>query len=192
MTLRELRVEQVPVDEWLREVIAGRDGTGCWHVFVGMANVVHEDPWAGELEAALTAAITAVPGVEGLGREDHEVWAVWGTPSGEQLVHAVASLVDQRVPDVRRRQREAVLADRAGAAHAGLISRKLKLITVAMVLAGLVTLVAGIGNGDLVGVVIGVLGLALFGGGYLAARLLTQGARREGRRTRTVVGRPTR
>jgi hypothetical protein len=59
------------------------------------------DPPYEDLRRAIEDALASVAGVEGVWREDTEVWLVGGSPSGRELVAAVARVVDDRADELR-------------------------------------------------------------------------------------------
>jgi hypothetical protein len=73
-------------------VTSGEEGS--FQVFVAAAEFVREEPLEGRLRAAVARELAAVEGVEEVFEEDREVWTVEGTPSGEALAKAVASVVN--------------------------------------------------------------------------------------------------
>ena len=105
-------VRRVPDGEWddaileawerdceepdLRHVTAirGDDDEWPWAVSASVMEFVREDPLETELRDAMVAALTAVPLVTEVVRQDREVWIVGGSPSGEELVAATARVVD--------------------------------------------------------------------------------------------------
>ncbi|MEM8902170.1 MAG: hypothetical protein AAGA17_01000 [Actinomycetota bacterium] len=85
-------------DPELRAVEAGRyrvAGQWPWHVTVAVAEFVRSAPLEREFVAAISGALRSVVGVTDVHHEDREVWIVAGTPSGEDLVRAVAAQVDR-------------------------------------------------------------------------------------------------
>lgn len=89
-------------EEWGRVVDQGDDSLGVdaiqwryetewqWQVIVGAMEFLREDPLESEVRSAIDRALRSVPGVRSVVEEDREVWAVDGTPSGEDLVRATA------------------------------------------------------------------------------------------------------
>lgn len=65
-----------------------------WTVFVSVMEFIREEPLEGQLERGLTEALSSVPGVNEVLRDDREVWIVSGSPSGPDLVRAAAAVVD--------------------------------------------------------------------------------------------------
>jgi len=72
-----------------------------WQVIASVAEFLREDPLETELRERMAAALRAVPGVTDVAEEDREVWIVDGEPSGEALVRAAASVVDDLAPRAR-------------------------------------------------------------------------------------------
>lgn len=62
----------------------------AWQVGAGAMEFLREDPLQSEVRAAVLGALRSVPGVTAAEEEDREVWVVNGSPSGEDLVRAVA------------------------------------------------------------------------------------------------------
>jgi hypothetical protein len=73
-----------------------------WDVDVAVMEFVRRgDPPYEDLRRAIEDALASVAGVEGVWREDTEVWLVGGSPSGRELVAAVARVVDDRADELR-------------------------------------------------------------------------------------------
>jgi len=100
-------------EEWVREtdeqilgVAACRiDWLGVWHVVVAPQEFFRQDALGLELRQRVQRAMELVPDVTGVAENDNETWHVTGSPSGEALVRAVASVLD----DLAERMREAML-----------------------------------------------------------------------------------
>jgi hypothetical protein len=75
---------------------------GQWSVGVAVMEFVREgDLPYDDLRRSIERALSGVEGVERVQREDTEVWIVNGTPSGRDLVAAVAQVVDDRADELR-------------------------------------------------------------------------------------------
>jgi hypothetical protein len=116
MSIEVRRAEPVPGDEidevWERiglgpdwdQRLRGVDAChwpgepAYWQVEVWMAEHVREEPLQSEMSTAVWDALMAVEGVTDAFREDTETFVVFGAPSGEQLVRAVAVAVDRLFP----------------------------------------------------------------------------------------------
>ena len=73
-----------------------------WQVSVNVMEFVRVgDPPYEPVRRAIEAALGSVPGTAGVEREDTETWLVSGTPSGRELVAAVAQVLDERVDELR-------------------------------------------------------------------------------------------
>jgi hypothetical protein len=72
-----------------------------WTVFVSVMEFIREQPLEGELERSLTEALSSVPGVNEVLRDDREVWIVSGSPSGPDLARAAAAVVDSLAGQAR-------------------------------------------------------------------------------------------
>lgn len=72
-----------------------------WQVWVNAMEFVREEPLEGELRRRIAGALRSVAGVEMAEELDREVWVVTGTPSGEALVHAVGTVVDDLADRIR-------------------------------------------------------------------------------------------
>jgi hypothetical protein len=78
------------------------DAPEGWSVFVSVMEFVRSgDPPYEELRQAVEHALTSVPGVTRVAREDTEVWWVEGKPGGRELVQAVARVLDDRSDSLR-------------------------------------------------------------------------------------------
>jgi hypothetical protein len=75
---------------------------GQWQVGVAVMEFVREGdaPYEG-LRRAIEAALGSVAGATGVAREDTETWLVSGSPSGMELVAAVARVLDERAGELR-------------------------------------------------------------------------------------------
>jgi len=78
----------------LRDVEAFKPEDDDWRVVVAVAEFVREEPLESELIEGVESAIRSVSGVTNVWHEDREQWVVEGSPSGEQLVTAVADFLD--------------------------------------------------------------------------------------------------
>jgi hypothetical protein len=95
---------RLTTDPDVRGVEAVRHRASCtesWQVVPYVAEFLRVDPLEDELSAGMLAALRAVSGVTSLEEEDHEVWIVGGTPSGEALVRAAAGVVDSLAAQAR-------------------------------------------------------------------------------------------
>ena len=72
-----------------------------WSVTVTAMEFVREDPLESDLREGVSRALRSVPGVVDVAEEDREVWVVSGSPSGEDLVRAGASVVDAFADRIR-------------------------------------------------------------------------------------------
>jgi hypothetical protein len=72
-----------------------------WSLSVWAMEFVREEPLESELRIAIAAALRAVDRVTDVAEEDRELWVISGTPSGRELVLAVASVLDQFATRVR-------------------------------------------------------------------------------------------
>ncbi len=72
----------------------GDDPEWPWHVGAAVMEFVRVEPLESEIRDAMFLALSGVDGVTEVVREDREVWAVAGSPEGEALVDAAASVVD--------------------------------------------------------------------------------------------------
>lgn len=96
-------------EEWGRETdeqILGVSGCridwlGVWHVGVAPQEFFRQDPLGLELRQRVQRVMELVPGVTGVAEKDNETWQVTGSPSGEALVRAVASVLDDLAPRMR-------------------------------------------------------------------------------------------
>jgi hypothetical protein len=168
-------------DAKLTSVEAGLLPDHPWQVIVSMADLVRTGPLASRLEEAVTLALQAVPGVTQVAREDTEVWLAWGAPAGDELVRAVAVVVDALVVPAQTqlaRERGSTPeaprpVDRKALAWAGVLT-----------LVGMGLLVAGLSSSDVGTIALGAVTVLFFGGGGLALILL-------GRRPPRATGRGT-
>jgi hypothetical protein len=103
-------VRQVQVDleqdgieeEWVREtsdpdfrnVEASKLQEMTWQVAVSLAEFVREDPLESEMRRQIDSALRSVEGVSDVEEMDREVWTIYGTPAGPDLVGAVGDVVD--------------------------------------------------------------------------------------------------
>lgn len=93
-------------DEQILGVSACRiDWLGVWHVFVAPQEFFRQDPLGLELRQRVQRAMQLVPGATGVAENDNETWHVTGSPSGEALVRAVASVLDDLAPRMREAMR---------------------------------------------------------------------------------------
>jgi hypothetical protein len=102
-------------EEWIREtdepeiravsahhVDSNEDGDGdSWYVSIWAQEFFRRDPLGLELRQRIQAALLAVAGVTDAGEHDNETWHVEGTPSGEALTRAAASVVDDMADRLR-------------------------------------------------------------------------------------------
>jgi len=96
-------------EEWGREtneqilgVSACRvDWLGVWHVVVAAQEFFRQDPLGLELRQRVRRAMELVPGVTGVAENNNETWHITGSPSGEALVRAVASVLDDLAERMR-------------------------------------------------------------------------------------------
>jgi hypothetical protein len=108
------RVEAEDSDEsWERDVDDADDGEvrfveairndpgGDWQVAVAAMEFVREGPLEGELRRRIVTALRSVEGVEAADEMDTEVWLVTGTPTGPDLVRAVAEVLDDLAGQTR-------------------------------------------------------------------------------------------
>ena len=72
-----------------------------WRVGAAVMEFIRVEPLESELDQAMTAALLGVLGVAAVARQDREVWTVAGSPSGEELVRAAASVVDRYLSRTR-------------------------------------------------------------------------------------------
>lgn len=78
-----------------RDVEAARWVDGDWVVGVAVQEFFRDDPVGVELRQRIAGALRSVDGVTSVGEHDNESWWVEGTPSGEALTRAAASVVDE-------------------------------------------------------------------------------------------------
>jgi len=96
-------------EEWGREtneqilgVSACRiDWLSVWHVVVEPQEFFRQDPLGLELRQRVASALESVEGATRVTEHDNETWDVTGSPSGEALVRAVASVLDDLAPRMR-------------------------------------------------------------------------------------------
>jgi hypothetical protein len=90
-------------EEWLRETDEGEirdavanrwDAIGGWQVSVWALANIRDDPLETELRQRISTALRAVRGVTAADEQDQETFFVTGTPSGRELLEAVAQVVD--------------------------------------------------------------------------------------------------
>ena len=74
---------------------------GSWQVVVQVMEFVRQDPLEGRLREAILAALRAIPGVIEAEGEDRESWVVSGEPAPQELVRAVARVVDSFADEAR-------------------------------------------------------------------------------------------
>jgi hypothetical protein len=72
-----------------------------WTVDVWAMEFVREEPLEGQLRDRIATALTAVAAVTAVAEEDREVWIVAGSPGGDELVRAVAKVVDEFAERIR-------------------------------------------------------------------------------------------
>jgi hypothetical protein len=82
------------------EAMAG-DGIDGWHVTIWAGQYFRQDPMGVELRQRIQSALRAVPGVSKVAELRWETWEVSGTPSGEALTRAAASVVDELADRMR-------------------------------------------------------------------------------------------
>ncbi len=95
--------------EWLREtdepeiraVSASRWDDGDWQVSIWAQEFFRDGPLGVELRQRVASALRAVAGVTSVDEHDNESWWVTGTPSGEALTRAGASVVDDMADRLR-------------------------------------------------------------------------------------------
>jgi len=94
-------------DPDLRGVDASRDEGGEWRIGIMAAEFIREEPLESEFRKGVDSALRSVSGVTNVWEEDRELWVAEGSPSGRDLVAAVAAYMDS-------------IADRArGQVHGG-------------------------------------------------------------------------
>lgn len=76
-------------------------GDWPWQVGISAAEFVRGDPLESDLRKRVKAALREVSGVADVAEEDREVWLVAGSPTGPDLVRAVASVLDALEPSIR-------------------------------------------------------------------------------------------
>ena len=139
-----------------------------WQIVVSMAELVRTGPLLPRLEQAVFSAIQAVPGVTQVAREDTEVWLAWGTPTGEALAHAVATVVDTLSPEVPRPTLD----------NPSPMDRKPLIASGILAVVGIALLFDGLRSSNNGTIVLGVVTLLFFGGGGLTLLLLERRRRR--------------
>jgi hypothetical protein len=72
-----------------------------WVVAVWAQEFFRQDQLGVELRQRMQRALRAVPGATGVYEHDNEQWDVTGTPSGEALTRAAASVVDDLADRLR-------------------------------------------------------------------------------------------
>ena len=72
-----------------------------WHVVVASQEFFRQTRSGLELRQRVQRAMGLVPGVAGVAENDNETWHVTGSPSGEALVRAVASVLDDLAERMR-------------------------------------------------------------------------------------------
>ena len=72
----------------------GRSVLWPWSVGVAVMESIRRDPLESELRKAIFDALTAVAGVTEVINDDRETWRVAGSPHGDELVRAAATVVD--------------------------------------------------------------------------------------------------
>lgn len=72
-----------------------------WYVVVAAQEFFRQDPLGLELRQRAQRAMELVPGATGVEENDNETWLVTGSASGEALVRAVASVLDDLAPHMR-------------------------------------------------------------------------------------------
>jgi hypothetical protein len=89
-------------DEQILGVSACRiDWLGVWHVVVAAQEFFRQDQLGLELRQRVQRAMELVPDVTGVTENDNETWHVTGSPFGEALVRAVASVLDDLAERMR-------------------------------------------------------------------------------------------
>ena len=99
-------------EQWIRETSDPqfRDVEACkllettWQVFVPLAKVVREEPLESEMRQQINSTLRSVEGVSNVEQVDREIWTVYGTPRGPDLVRGIALVVD-RLADQREARR---------------------------------------------------------------------------------------
>jgi serine/threonine protein phosphatase PrpC len=86
----------------IRDVgVARWDRPFPWQVYVNVMEFVRVEPLETELRTAIRTALLRVDGVTDVVEEDREVWMIEGTPSGQDLLDAAASVVDSMSGQLR-------------------------------------------------------------------------------------------
>jgi hypothetical protein len=160
------------LEQWSRGDVGDRNDVEAllpldhpWQIVVGLAEFVREDPLETQMSDAVYAALTGVAGVTRVAREDTEVWLAWGTPSGADLVRAVARVVDELLPAVeedRAQGRRQPLAPVPPSAPMGPL-----IACAVLAVLGVVLLVSGLRTGDSGTAALGGVAALFFGGGSL-------------------------
>jgi hypothetical protein len=96
-------------EEWLREtdepeiraVSASKSDDGDWQVSIWAQEFFRAGSLGVELRQRMASALRAVAGVTSAEEQDNETWYVTGTPSGEALTRAAASVVDDMADRLR-------------------------------------------------------------------------------------------
>lgn len=92
------RLTSEPEIRGVSACLAGGDG---WVVSIWAQEFYREQPLALELRQRVQSALRAVPGVTGVGEHDNESWGVRGNPSGQALMRAATSIVDELAERLR-------------------------------------------------------------------------------------------
>ena len=71
----------------------------AWSVSFDLGEFVTDPEDSHALHQTVVQALIKVPGVKEVGREDKEVWAVDGDPSGPDIIRAGAVAIDQFLQD---------------------------------------------------------------------------------------------
>ena len=95
--------ERMPDTEGYLRGVAAMTGDELegWQVEIGAGEYFRTEPLGVEMEQRLNSALRAVPGVSHVERIRWETWEVNGTPSGEALVRAAASVIDELADRLR-------------------------------------------------------------------------------------------
>jgi hypothetical protein len=92
-------------ESWIRGVgaykISDEDAEFRWQVSVGAMEFVREGSLESELRSTIDFALRLVTGVTDVVEFDREVWGVSGSPTGRELVQAVADAVDDFAERIR-------------------------------------------------------------------------------------------
>lgn len=81
-------------DDEFRFVGAHKPYDYMWQVTLAIAEFLREEPLESEMRREMDRVLRAVPAVTDVTEGDREVWDVAGSPTGEDLVRAAASVVD--------------------------------------------------------------------------------------------------